>query len=150
MPQSLARILLHITFSTKNREPCLTPDIQAELYRYIAGTLKELNCPAIVVGGYADHVHLLFVLSRNIPVSKLVEEVKKSSSKWIKTKGPFLLNFHWQNGYSAFSVSQSNEDVVRKYIEGQVEHHRKVTFQEELRGFLEKHKVAFDEKYVWD
>jgi REP element-mobilizing transposase RayT len=102
-----------------------------------------------VVGGHDDHVHVLFVLSKNHPLKKIVEEVKKGSSKWIKTQSDALKGFAWQNGYGAFSVSESNIGEVRKYIEQQDEHHRRMSFQDELRQFFARHGIAFDETYVW-
>ena len=150
MSQSLARILVHLIFSTKNRGPVLTPEIRAELQPYLAVVLREDDCPPLQVGGVEDHVHLLFGLSRTRTVAQVVENVKTSSSKWIKTKGPAFTEFHWQAGYGVFSVSQSNADAVIQYIQSQEEHHRKMTFQEEYRRFLKMYRVSYDEEYVWD
>src|SRR5499433_367540 len=150
MPQSLSRILVHLIFSTKDRAPVLTPAIRAELHPYLAVVLRDNNCPSLKVGGVEDHVHLFFGLSRTLAVAKIVEIVKTSSSKWIKTKGPGFAAFHWQAGYGAFSVSQSDADAVIRYIEKQEEHHRRTTFQDEYRTFLERYQVAYDERYVWD
>jgi putative transposase len=148
MPQSLARNVVHLIFSTKKREPYIVESIRDRLFRYLAGTLNELGCPALSVGGVADHVHLLFVLSRKITLSKVVEEVKKSSSKWMKENGE--PRFYWQNGSGAFSVSASNEENVIAYIANQEAHHRTRSFQNEFREFLRKHKIEWDEQYVWD
>jgi REP element-mobilizing transposase RayT len=150
MAQSLAKNLLHLIFSTKNREPCLTPTVRPKLHAYMAGILQHWESPAIVIGSEADHVHALFCLSKNVALCKAVEEVKKGSSKWLKTQGPEFAAFHWQNGYGAFSVSASNVPAVRRYIERQEEHHRKRTFQEELREFLKRYGLEWDERYVWD
>ena len=150
MPRSLSSILIHLIFSTKNREPVLTPVIQTELHPYIAVTLDNLGCPSLQVGGVEDHVHLFFGLSRTRTVAGVVETVKTSSSKWIKTKGADFADFHWQAGYGAFSVNQSDADEVAAYICNQARHHQKLTFQEEYRRMLERYHVAFDEKYVWD
>jgi putative transposase len=150
MPQSLSRILVHMIFSTKNRERFLSPEICAELHPYLAVVLREDGCPALQVGGVEDHVHLLFGLSRTRTVAQIVETVKTNSSKWIKTKGPAFAEFHWQAGYGAFSIGQSNVDAVIRYIQDQEEHHRKATFQEEYRRFLKRYQVPYDEKYVWD
>lgn len=150
MPQSLSRILIHLVFSTKNRERVLTSAIQAELHPYLAGTLDNILCPSLQVGGVEDHVHLLFGLSRTRTVAEVVETLKTSSSKWIKTKDAGLSDFHWQSGYGAFSVSQSDTDAVVAYIRNQEQHHRKMTFQDEYRRLLERYQVAFDERYVWD
>jgi putative transposase len=148
MPQSLANILVHLIFSTKERRPLIEENVRAGLHGYMAGILKEIESPALIINSVPDHVHILCVLSKNLAVCKLVEEVKKSSSKWMKTQGVPM--FAWQNGYGVFSVSQSNADSVRRYIENQAEHHRKVSFQDELRAFLDKHRVPYDERYVWD
>jgi REP-associated tyrosine transposase len=150
MSQSLAKNLIHLIFSTKNRTPLISPEIRPELNSYMVGILRNCDSPAIVSGTVEDHAHILFSLSKNLPLCKAVEEVKKSSSKWIKTKGPGFLTFYWQNGYGAFSVSQSNAESVRKYIARQEEHHRRLTFQEEFRAFLKRHQIEWDERYVWD
>ena len=150
MPQSLSRILIHLVFSTKGRERFLTSAIQTELHPYLAGTLDNMECPSLQVGGAEDHIHLLFGLSRTRTVAEVVEKVKTSSSKWIKSKGVEFAQFHWQSGYGAFSVSQSHADAVIAYIRNQAQHHQTVTFQEEYRRLLERYKVDFDERYVWD
>jgi len=150
MPQSLSKILVHIIFSTKNRQSLLPEKIRPELYSYLASVLQRCESPALKIGGIADHVHILCSLSKNYALAKIVEEFKKSSSKWLKTKGAEFQSFFWQNGYGVFSVSQSDIDVVIRYIEKQEEHHRVMTFQEEYRKFLEKYRVPYDERYVWD
>jgi putative transposase len=150
MPQSLSRVLIHLVFSTKYREPVLAPAVRVELHPYMAVVLRENGCPSLQVGGVEDHVHLLFALSRTLSIAEVVEIVKTSSSKWLKTRGPGLADFHWQNGYGAFSVSSSGAATVTAYIQRQEEHHRKRKFQEEFRSFLRRHKVAWDERYVWD
>jgi len=150
MSQSLAKTLIHLIYSTKNRERFLTDDARDELHRYSAGILKEWESPAILINSVEDHVHILYSQSKNYSLSKIVEEVKKGSSKWIKTKGTGFATFHWQNGYGAFSVSQSNAAAVTEYIRNQREHHRHKSFQDEFREFLRRHEVPFDERYVWD
>ena len=150
MPQSLAQILVHLIFSTKNREPVLSDDIRPELHPYMATIMKGMDSSAILVNSLADHAHVLFHLSKKYPLCDVIEVVKKDSSKWIKTKGRVYRNFHWQSGYGAFSVSQSNLAQVVKYIQRQKEHHRRRTFQEEFRAFLKKYQVPYDERYVWD
>ena len=150
MPQSLSSILIHLIFSTKNREPSLSPEIDAELYPYIASIFKAMKSPALIIDGASDHLHTLFSLSRVVTIADLVEEVKTESSKWIKTKGQEFRNFHWQNGYGAFSISQSQVSTVKRYIRRQKEHHRRVTFQDEYRRFLAAYEVEYDERYVWD
>jgi len=116
----------------------------------MSGILKDWDSPAIIIGSVADHAHLLFRLSKNHALSKVVEHVKKGSSKWIKTQGSRYADFHWQAGYGAFSVSQSNAPRVKTYIANQEEHHRERNFQDEFRAFLRRHQVEFDERYVWD
>lgn len=148
MPQSLVRNVVHLVFSTKNREPFINPDLRPRLFAYLAGTLHELGCLCIKVGGTADHVHILFGLAKTLSLSKVVEEIKKSSSKWAKENGE--PRFYWQSGYGAFSVSASNEEQVTKYIANQEEHHRERSFQDEFREFLRRHGIEWDERYVWD
>jgi putative transposase len=150
MSQSLVQNLLHLVFSTKHRAPLLTADIRPEMNSYLAGILRAWDSPAILVNSVEDHVHLLFALSKNHALKKVVEEVKKGSSKWVKTKGPAFADFYWQAGYGAFSVSQSNVEAVRRYIANHEEHHRKMTFQDELRSLLKNHGIEYDERYVWD
>jgi REP element-mobilizing transposase RayT len=120
------------------------------LHPYLAGTLDNIECPSLQVGGIEDHVHLLFGLSRKLAIAEVTEKVKTSSSKWIKTKGADFGDFHWQAGYGAFSVSQSDADTVVAYIRNQPQHHQKMTFQDEYRQLLKRYQVPFDERYVWD
>jgi putative transposase len=148
MPQSLANLLVHVIFSTKERRPLIDDPVRAQLHGYMAGILKGIESPALIINSVPDHVHILCAMSKNIAACKLVEEVKTGSSKWMKTQGVPL--FGWQNGYGAFSVSQSGADEVRRYIENQQAHHHKTGFQDEFRRFLEKYRVPYDERYVWD
>ena len=150
MPQSLVKNLIHLVYSTKHRKPLIPPEFQDGLYAYQAGIFEQWGSPAIIIGGVEDHVHALFSLSKNHALKKIVEEVKKGSSKWMKTDGPKNNDFYWQNGYAAFSVSQSNVPQVKEYIRSQEEHHRKITFQDELRGLFDRHQIKYDERYVWD
>ena len=150
MPQSLARLHIHLIFSTKHREHVLNDAIRDSLHAYMATVLQNFDCPPALINSVEDHVHILFELGRTVAVSRAVEEVKKASSKWLKTQGAEFAGFAWQAGYGAFAVSESNVAVVREYIANQREHHRKKPFQEEYRAFLERHRVAFDERYVWD
>jgi REP element-mobilizing transposase RayT len=147
--QSLANLLTHLIFSTKNREPLLaTKDLQQNAHAYLAAVLKDRKCPAVIVGGIPNHVHILCQLAKTESVSNLMEHLKASSSKWLKTQGSPV--FSWQRGYGAFSVSQSQVDSVVAYIQNQEEHHRIITYEEEYRSFLKCYRVAFDERYVWD
>jgi putative transposase len=151
MSQSFAQIYVHIVFSTKNRRPYLQDaSIRDELHRYLGRACNGLDCPVLKVGGVADHVHVLCRLDRNISIANLVEELKRESSKWVKTKTPDLSDFYWQNGYGAFSLSPSHAEPLRAYISRQEEHHRATTFQEEFRHLLTKYGLEWDERYVWD
>ncbi|HIJ76599.1 MAG TPA: transposase [Deltaproteobacteria bacterium] len=151
MPQSLAQVHIHVIFSTKNRMPFLVDaEFRKEMHAYLATIMKAYESPAQIVGGTADHVHILCGLSRSATVAKLIGEAKRSSSKWIKTKGGDLELFQWQNGYGVFSVSYSKITEVREYISNQMNHHKKMSFQEEYRLFLRKHSLDFDEAHVWD
>ena len=150
MPQSIAYNYLHITFSTKYRVPMIDEAIEEELFKYIGGICKNLECNPIKVGGYRDHIHILCILSRKIALMKLLEEIKSHSSKWIKTKGDKYKNFYWQRGYGSFSVNPAEIDVVIRYIENQAEHHKKKTFQDEYIAFLKKYNAEYDERYLWD
>ncbi|MCE0522071.1 MAG: IS200/IS605 family transposase [Methylacidiphilales bacterium] len=150
MPQSLARLNVHLIFGTKNRGQFLHVRIRESLHAYMAIVLQKLECPPTLINSVDDHVHILLELARTVSVSQAVEEVKKSSSKWIKTQGIEFAEFAWQAGYGAFAVSESNVQAVRDYIANQQEHHRQKSFQEEYRAFLERHHVAYDERYVWD
>jgi putative transposase len=150
MPQSLSKVCTHIVFSTKYRQPLIDQKIEDELWSYMGGICKELECQPIKIGGYVDHIHILSALSRKIAVMKLLEEVKRSSSRWIKTKGPDYKDFYWQDGYGIFSVNPYELDVVVRYIANQKAHHEKKTFNDEYRGFLKRYNVEYDERYVWD
>jgi REP element-mobilizing transposase RayT len=150
VPQSLSSILIHLVFSTKNREPFITPVIETELHPYLATIFRALKSPSLCIDGTADHVHVLFSLARVITIADLVEEAKTESSKWIKTKGREFRNFHWQKGYGAFSIGQSNVASLKRYIHGQKQHHQRVSFQDEYRKFLKAYGIDYNERYVWD
>ncbi len=150
MPQSLARLNVHLVFSTKHRARVLTDDIRGSLHAYIATVLNNFGCHAVLLNSVEDHMHLLFELGRTVAVSKAVEEIKTTSSKWIKTQGPEFGTFAWQAGYAVFAVDMSSVAREREYIAGQREHHRVETFQEEYRRFLADNSIAFDERYMWD
>jgi putative transposase len=151
MPQSHARVVLHIVFSTKNRVPFLkNAGVRERLHAYMAGVLNKISCEVILINGTDDHVHILCNQSRTITIANLIKEAKVSPSEWMKELGPQYRNFFWQGGYAAFSVSESNVEKVRAYISSQEEHHRKVSFQDEFRALCKKHGLQIDEKYVWD
>jgi REP element-mobilizing transposase RayT len=149
MSQSLAKNTIHLVFSTKDRRPWLKADVRPRVFAYLAGIFNEWQSPAILVGGHDDHVHALFELSKNHPLKKVVEETKKSSSKWIKSLDRGFAGFSWQNGYGAFSVSESKIAEARRYIERQDVHHRRMSFQEELTKLFVRHGIAFDPRHVW-
>ena len=150
MPQSLSQVIIHLIFSTKDREQWLDAEARPRMHAYLATVCRNLGGEAFRVGGIADHVHIVTTLPRTLAQAELIEEVKKASSKWIKSLGSQYAAFYWQRGYGAFSVSRSQLDSVTKYVERQEEHHRSISFQDEYRAFLEKYQVQFDERYVWD
>jgi len=151
MPQSLTNLLVHIVFSTAGRHPFLTDlGLREELHRYLGGIVNEEGGQSLGVGGVADHVHLLIVLPKTLCVSDLVRDLKRASSLWIKGKDQSQRRFRWQAGYGAFSIGQTEVRAVLTYIANQAEHHKKRTFQQEYRAFLEKYGVNYDERYLWE
>jgi putative transposase len=147
MSQSLSQIYLHLIFSTKDRLPFLkTKQLRTEMFSYLAGTCRNLDSPALQVGGMPDHVHILCRLAKTITIADLVRELKRESSKWAKDHIP---DFAWQKGYGAFSLSPAHVKPADKYILGQEAHHRTVTFQDELRKLCRKYGLELDERYVW-
>jgi putative transposase len=151
MSQSLVQIYLHIVFSTKDRQPFLSDTVLRErVHAYLHGICNNQDLPSIRVGGVADHVHILCRLSKTIEVATLVRELKRDSSKWIKEQSAELADFHWQQGYGAFSVSPSHVETLEQYIIDQEAHHRQESFQDEFRRLCKKNGVAIDERYVWD
>lgn len=149
MPQSLAQILVHLVFSTKNRVPLLGDDIRDELHAYIGGIIGNHKGTLLKSGSVSDHIHLLIAHPRTFAPSELVQEIKTGSSKWLKTKAAPYAEFHWQAGYGIFSISPTHRPALERYIGNQAAHHRIVTFQE-YRRLLEKYEIPFDERYVWD
>ena len=150
MPQSLAKVYLHAIFSTKNREPLLKVGWREELFNVMGGAANNLGCQSLIVGGMEDHVHLLFILGRTISIADAVSKVKSTSSLWINQTRGLPGPFHWQNGYAVFSVSQSNVEAVREYIRQQERHHGRLSFQDELREWLHRYQIEWDERYLWD
>src|SRR5262249_6609432 len=150
MPQSLSRVILHIIFSTKNREPWLDAHMRSRMHAYLATICRDLGAELAHVGGLADHVHVVTTLPRTVSQAQLIEQIKKAASKWIKTLDARYRGFSWQSGYGAFSVSPSQLEIMVQYIKTQPEHHRTRTFQDEYRELLRRHGVDFDERYVWD
>jgi len=149
MAQSLAKIYIHIIFHTKNNYPFIKQDVEQDLYAYIGGIIKNCEGIPLQINGTSDHIHILTCLPRTMALAKFIEEIKRSSSKWIKSFGNNYLKFSWQNGYGAFSVSSNNVEIVKKYILNQKEHHKKTTYREEYLLFLQEYNVDYDEKYIW-
>ncbi len=147
MSQSLVKILVHIVFSTKDRLDLIDPAIEDELYKFIHGIVKNNGARLIIGNGTANHSHLLTSIGKN-DIPKLVGNVKRSTSAWLKTKG--YDKFYWQKGYGAFSIGQSQVDDVSRYIRGQKEHHGKQSYQDEFPALCRKYEVEIDEKYCWD
>jgi len=143
-------LLVHVVFSTKDRKPYFDPDTRVGLHAYLATVARNLDCECFLVGGVEDHVHLAIGLSRTLSVAKLIEQLKTTSSRWLKTRARSLEDFSWQRGYAVFSVSPQHLPELKAYIADQEAHHRRSSFQDELRVLLAKYGVAFDEKYVWD
>ncbi len=151
MAQSLSVVYLHLVFSTKHRQPFLEDaELREEMFRFLSYTSNELGCEIKQVGGMPDHVHILARLSRTITQADWVKELKRTSSIWIKQREPLLADFAWQLGYAVFSVSQSQFQKTYRYILHQQEHHQNLSYQNELRYLLRRHKTTWDERYVWD
>lgn len=151
MPQSHSAVYIHLIFSTKNREPFLhEPEMRASAHSYLGEISKRLDCPPLIVGGMLDHVHILARFGRMITQADWVKELKPASTIWIREQRAELQSFHWQSGYGDFSVNESSLEDVIAYIRNQEAHHAKRTFQDEYRAFLEKHRIEYDERYVWD
>ena len=150
MPQSLSKVLLHVVFSTKNREKTIPSHLRSALHAYLAGICRARGSEAFRVGGTDDHVHLACTLPRILTMAKLVEEIKKPSSIWMKQQEGGVQHFSWQSGYGIFSLGQSQLQTLLQYIDNQEEHHRTKSFKDELLELLEKYGVDYDEKYLWD
>jgi putative transposase len=147
---TLSQLYVHLVFRTKKKEHHIPSSVLNELFMYLGGILNYHKSPSIIIGGTSDHVHILFRLSKNIALSKIVEELKSSSSKWLKTKDDSLKFFSWQDGYGAFSIDSNQLEKTKQYIINQTEHHKKISFKDELLEFFQKYDIDYDEKYVWD
>ena len=150
MPQSLTKLYAHLIFSTKNRQPFLGEEIRPRVHAYLATIVRNLDSPWVVVGGVADHVHVLFDMGKLHAPVEFVEQVKRESSKFVKTLGAQYKDFYWQRGYGMFSVGPAHRDEAEEYVRIQEEHHRTKSFQQEFRAFLERYGVTYDEQYLWD
>lgn len=149
MPQSLFKMLIHVVFSTKNRADLIAPAIESDLFGYMSGIVKNNDARLIIANGTANHVHLLISLPKKIDISALVGDIKRDTSKWVKTNKR-VNDFYWQNGYGAFSIGQSQVETLINYIRRQKEHHAKQNFENEYRTLLNRYEIAYDEQYVWD
>ncbi|MDL2238658.1 transposase [Bacteroidales bacterium OttesenSCG-928-K22] len=149
MSQSLSKLFVHIVFHIKSTSVEIRREDKKDLYSYLGAIIKDNNSIPIVINGTADHVHILCVMSKNISLSKFVEEIKRHSSRWIKTLNPYYRKFSWQGGYGGFSVSPSLHDKTKRYIEHQEKHHKRLTFREEYVIFLQQYGIEYDEKYIW-
>ncbi|MFO7975721.1 MAG: IS200/IS605 family transposase [Candidatus Hydrogenedentota bacterium] len=150
MPQSLSFVIIHVIFSTKDRRGFLNREFRSRMHGYLASIARNHKCECLRVGGKADHVHLAIRLSRTITIAHLVEQLKTSSSIWAKEQSPNQHGFAWQRGYGCFSVGPRDLEDLVAYIDNQEEHHKKRTFQDEFRMFLDKYGVEYNEAYVWD
>jgi REP element-mobilizing transposase RayT len=150
MAQSLAKLLIHLVYSTKRRRPMLPPTPYVELHSYAQGIFKDQKCHLIEMNNVADHVHALFELHRTASVASVVMHVKKGTSRWLKEQGPEFKDFDWQDGFGAFSIGRSQRVDVVEYIRGQQERHARISYQDEFRAFLASYEIEFDERYVWD
>jgi putative transposase len=149
MAQSLSKVYLHLIFHVKTTSVRMCDGDLEHIYAYIGKVLNDIGCKTIWVDGVDDHVHILLLLSKDITISQMVADVKRHTSRWIKTLAPQYAGFEWQGGYAVFSVSQSVVDDTLKYIKNQKEHHKKVSFADEYRRFLELYQVEYSEDYVF-
>jgi putative transposase len=150
MAQSLSKVLLHLVFSTKGRDCLIPASVQDDLHTYLAGACRGLGAEAFRVGGSADHVHIACSLPRTVTVSDLVQQIKQTSSRWLKERDPACRGFQWQAGYGAFSLGQSQLGALLRYIDRQDEHHAKVTFRDEFLALLKRYRLEYEERYLWD
>ena len=151
MSQSLSQLYIHLTFGTKRRRPIINPEWESDLHAYMAGILQQYESPALIINSVPDHIHIFFRLSKNYALARVVEEVKKGSSKWVKGIKNGNSNFYWQGGYGAFSVSGYAVDIVKAYIENQKEHHRKRSYHEEVEEFIKDYDIIeYSPEYFWD
>ncbi len=149
MAQSLSKLYIHLIFHVKYPFVQILDKDKSDLYAYIGSIIKDNESIPVIINGTEDHIHILCVMSKNIALAKLTEEIKRHSSRWIKTRGTHCKQFAWQGGYAGFSVSQSLHDKTKGYIQNQEEHHKKMTFKEELIAFLKEYGIEYDERYLW-
>lgn len=149
MSQSLSKLYVHLIFHVKNSQVIIPDENKKALYAYIGSIIKDNESIPIIINGTTDHIHILCVMFKNIALAHLIEEIKRNSSRWIKTQESKNGHFAWQGGYGGFSVSQSLHEKTRIYIERQEEHHKKMSFKEELIMFLKEYGIEYNEKYLW-
>jgi REP element-mobilizing transposase RayT len=149
MAQTLVSLYIHVIFSTKHRANLITPEIEPDLFAYVGGILNNNKSKLIAANGTSDHIHLLISLSKNLGLSKLVGDIKRDSSVWIKKQASQFQKFYWQDGYGAFSIGHSQIKTVKNYIARQKIKHAKTDYQSEFRGFLQNYEMEYDERYVW-
>jgi putative transposase len=149
VPNTYMNLLYHIVFSTKERAPLITEDLKEELYSYIGGIIRAEGGVQLEIGGMPDNIHILAKLKPSLAVSDNLRLIKANSSKWTN-EGKSKSRFAWQEGFAAFSVSESQADPVTQYIRNQEEHHRRQSYQEEFISLLERHGVEYDPRYLWD
>jgi REP element-mobilizing transposase RayT len=147
---SFCKIYIHAIFSTKDRRRWLDESIRPRIHAYLATLARNAGCPLVVVGGPADHVHMLVDIGKKNHPVEMLGRVKQESSKFVKTLGAEYGEFYWQRGYGMFSVGPTRIDEVKAYIDGQIEHHRQQTFQDEFRAFLNRYGIEYDERYIWE
>lgn len=150
MAHSFANLLIHLIFSTKGRLPQIDQDLKPQLTAYMGGIIRELHGIALLIDGTRDHVHLLVRLPPTIALANVLRVLKANSSRWVHERWPARADFAWQTGYGAFSVSQSNATAVLRYIANQEQHHRQVSFQQEMQTYLRRHGIPYDERYLWE
>ncbi len=149
MSHTFSNLLVHVIFSTKDRLPLINEEIKSDLLAYMGGILRELDLFPMILNGTADHVHLLVRVPADLAPAECMRTLKTNSSRWVHEKWPERRQFGWQTGYAAFSVSESARPEVIRYIQNQEEHHRKISFQEELVAYLKKNGIPYDERYIW-
>jgi putative transposase len=149
MPHSFAALLVHVVFSTKDRQPILAPDLAVRLFPYMGGIVREMKGTALAINGTDDHVHLLLQIPTAVAVAEMLRVLKANSSRWVHEQFPEYVQFAWQGGYGAFTVSHSRAEAVSQYIATQEEHHRKVSFESEFLALLKKHGISYDPSHVW-
>ena len=149
MAHSYISSLYHCVFSTKERAPLITPELQERLWPYMGGIARDNGMKALAIGGIEDHVHILVSLPSTLAIAKAIQLVKGNSSKWLHETFSHMVHFSWQEGYGAFSIGMSQIDTTVTYIQNHQKHHRRKTFQEELLSFLKKHGIEYDPRFVW-